>query len=390
VNLRRGRALGAAAMLAAAGAGAPAGAQKPSANLHEVWSTLGDSGVFVAPQSIVVTSDCTVWIADPRSGLWRLSCNFGGAPVKVEADSAGPHNLQIPWLVAPFRGDTVAVWDRGAARIALFAPGGTFLRAQPAPLAEATTGLPLALSVPLSDGTVRAWTLAFPGSPGARRDPRSYVITMQPDGAVRDSLLAVSGPQSTWYDTAGLYGHLPAPLQRKPFVTFFQNGGFIAGTNATAQLTVYDSGGHAQRTISLPLQPPPRVTTLDRDAFLDSARKGFEREMEQAQIDDTVRAKLRDLIAPLLRDATYPEVRQQYDQLLLDEGENTVWVLLPGSGATYDRTWLICSLSEYSFCRTQTIPHQGAVLAVAIRGAAVYAIEQARDGLVRIAKYDSQ
>jgi hypothetical protein len=76
--------------------------------------------------------------------------------------------------------------------------------------------------------------------------------------------------------------------------------------------------------------------------------------------------------------------------LLLDDKEETVWVLMPGTGPSYTRTWYICALTEMSFCRTQLVPHQGSVVAVAIVGGAMYAIEQSADGVPRIAKYDSQ
>ena len=139
----------------------------------------------------------------------------------------------------------------------------------------------------------------------------------------------------------------------------------------------------------LPLPEPGRVTAADRAAFTDSARRAIEREMEARAYDDSVRVGIRQMFEPVLRDATFPDTRQRFDQLVLDEKEATVWIQLPGTGASYTRTWFICSLTDMSFCRTQVIPHQGAVVAVAIHGGSVYAVEQLRDGGVRVARYGS-
>jgi hypothetical protein len=290
-------------------------------------------------------------------------------------------------LVAPFRGDTVAIWDQTAGRLALFGPGAAFLRAQPVTLSAPVVGRPLAFAFP--DASVEAWTMTSPGGATARAETQSYVLSVRGGAATADTLLTQAGPLSMLFDTSAA-GTIAAPLQRRPFVSFFRTGAFIAGRNDRAVIEMYDPSGRRQRSVALPIPAPAHVTHADRDAFADSARRSLEQQMASRNLDDTVRVRLRQMAEPLIRDAVFPDTRQLYDQLLLDEKESTVWVLLPATGPAYDRTWMICSLTEISYCRTQTIPHQGAVLAVAIHGTAVYAIEQTRDGLSRVAKYDSQ
>jgi hypothetical protein len=380
-------AVGAAALLWGA-APRSAHAQKPSPNLHEVWSVETDSALFVAPRSIVV-SGCMVWFADPRTGVWRVPCNTGGVPTQVAKLGDGPGEFSAPWLMKAFRADTVALWDPVQQRLTLFV--GDSARAFPMEIPEVPFGRVLDLSLPLKDGSVRAWTSVYPAT-ADNVVQRSYVIVAHLNGVARDSIAAFAGVQSVFYQSAeGAYGRFDTPLQRRPFVSFFQDGGFVAGRNDEAQIGVYDPSGRLTRSVNLPLPPAGTVTKADRDAYADSIKRTVERGMESQHTDDSVRVRFRAEIDRMLKnDVTFPALRQRYDLLVLDEKEQTVWVLMPGSGPGYTRTWYICALTEMSFCRTQLVPHQGSVVAVSIRGGVVYAIEQSRDGVPRIAKYDSQ
>jgi hypothetical protein len=333
-------------------------------------------------------SGCTVWFADPRTGVWRVPCNTGGVPTQVAKVGTDSGDFSAPWVMKAFRADTVALWDYVQQRMTLFA--GDTSHSLPVSIPEAQFGRVFDFSLPLADSSMRFWTIVYPAT-ADNLAQRSYVVTAR-DSVARDTIAAFAGVQSVFYQSGdGVYGRFDTPLQRRPFVSFFRNGGFVAGRNDDPAIGVYDSTGMLVRSVNLPLPPPATVTRADRDAYADSVKRTVERGLASQQADDSVRVRFRTEIDRMLKDdVTFPATRPRFDMLLLDEKEETVWVLMPGAGKSYTRTWYICALTEMSFCRTQLVPHQGAVVAVAIVGSAMYAIEQSADGVPRIAKYDSQ
>lgn len=76
----------------------------------------------------------------------------------------------------------------------------------------------------------------------------------------------------------------------------------------------------------------------------------------------------------------------QSEMIVQDESADAAWVLLAGARGV-PRTWLFCTLSATSVCRSLVVPHQGDVVGAAFHASAVYAIERLADGMLRIAKY---
>ena len=72
---------------------------------------------------------------------------------------------------------------------------------------------------------------------------------------------------------------------------------------------------------------------------------------------------------------------------MLDAAEQTLWVLLPGTGKNYTRTWDVHSMSDGALVRRVTVPHKGAVVDAAVKDGVLYAVEKSLAGARRVAKY---
>lgn len=319
-------------------------------SLREAWAVQGDASSLIAPRAIALSDDCTVWVTG--AGVWRWPCE-----------------TNTPERLDPLTSDTT---------VALLRSGPV---PQPAP-----ARVP-AMSRVLDDGTMRAWTMTLPQGLAEPRTTRSYVVTVRADGTVLDTLLRAPGLQLAFYASDVTFGAHIAPLQRRPFVLFLPGGGFLAGNNDHDRLDVYDAAGMRQRTVTLPLPEPRSVSRADRVAYADSVTRSMEREMNAMQYADSLRAVHRAELARMLRDVEYPALRQRYDQLAFDEREQVVWAAVPSAATSYARTWFVCALTTTSFCRTVSVPHQGAVLAAVVRDGVLYAIERPAGGAARVAKY---
>jgi hypothetical protein len=377
-----------AALFAAAAAaqGPPAVAiQGPvrSGALVERWAVEADSTHFLSPRSLAVTGDCAVWLADPATGLWRSACDTG-VPVQIARIGSGAGEYELPWFVTVIAPDTVAVWDARLQVLNEYTAGGALAGSRAIRAPEASYGR-AGGAARAPNGSLLLRTVKPYPPPSA--EERIHLLAVTPNGDVRDSILSLDGAHYITYEAAFAFGRHDAPLQRRPFVVFFRDASFLVGRNDSARVDLYDQSGGRVRSIVLPLPGAHIVTRADRAAYADSIRASTEREMAQLQYDDALRARVRAEIETMLRGVRYPAMRQRYDRLLLDDRNQAMWVLLPGAGAEYDRTWMICSLTAFSFCSTASVQHRGAVIDAAVSGGALYTIERARDGRVRVVKY---
>jgi hypothetical protein len=285
-----------------------------------------------------------------------------------------------------FYGDTVALWDRRLQRLMLYAPNGMFSRHVALRVPEATEGRLLAFSPTVRDGTTNVLVSRFP-TIGAQQDLQSYVLSVSATGDVRDTLATSIGFASVFWQASFGAGRFDSPMQRKPLIAFFEDGGFILGRNDTASADIYDARGAKRRSILLPLPAPAKVEQTDRVAYVDSIKRSSEREMLAQRYGPTLQARFSQQVEILVKEIKYPALRQQYDQLVLAEPEGTIWVLLPGIGRSYARTWLVCDVTGGRLLRRVMVPHHAAVIAAVVHDGALYAIEQSVDGIPRVAKY---
>jgi hypothetical protein len=149
-----------------------------------------------------------------------------------------------------------------------------------------------------------------------------------------------------------------------------------------------DPSGREVRTIELAIPAAGAVTKADRDAYADSVRRFTDAEMEVLHYNPPEIKQYRAQIETYVKeDAVFPAKRQLYDRLVLDASERSLWVLLPGTGKNYARTWEVYSAVDGTFERRVTVPHKGAVIDSAVKDGVLYAVEQPLGRTGRVAKY---
>ena len=353
-------------------------------SLIESWAITADTMRFRSLQALVVAGECHVWLVDPITGVWRVPCE-GGQETLVGKVGYAPDDFGHPIAAARFGADSVVVYDRAAQHLLYFTAAGEFARARPMVVDEAVFGRVHEFARARGNDGMLAWTIRYPTP--ADKSERAYVLAMNADGTVRDSVLAVAPPASIMYEASFAAGRFNAPLQARPFTVFLGDTGLVIGFNDRETVSVYDSLGGIRRTVRLPFADAGSVTKGDRDAYADSIKRSTEREMDELQYDLSLRNRYRAEVDRVLSELKYPAHRQLFDLLAVDERDESLWVLLPGRELSYTRTWMVCTFTEMSFCRTVRVPHRGAVASVAIRSGAMYAIERTLDGAQRVAKY---
>jgi hypothetical protein len=370
---------------------APLGAQTTT-TYRQLWSIEAEESEFVAPASMAVTKSCQVWIADPQSGLWRFGCD-DPQPVSVGRVGGGPGEFRsIMHVTTVGDGGRVLLWDRSLQRASIFTEVGKFDHLQTLRLPEGAFGTVLDLTLGANDSVALVWTNRQPRM-GNDVTRRSFVYSMGHDGAVLDSLATLEGFGSIRFQAsmgkgAMLDSRFDAPLQRRPFVVFLPDGGFVTGTNDGPRLTRYDARGRAVRTIPLPLPRPSRVTSNDRAAYMDSIRRSATNELKGTRATpEFSTAFWKAFESNIERAVEYPDTRQWFDELILDDTAQHLWVQLPRHDENYSRTWLEVRLADGTTRRSITIPHRGAVVAAAVGGDSLIAIERSREAFPRVARY---
>ena len=304
----------------------------------------------------------------------------------------GPAEFRtITHITSTRDGARVVLWDHVLQRASVFSETGEFERLQTLRLPEGPFGSVLGLTMTRQDSVALAWTSVQPRM-GNERPRQSFVFSIGRNGTVRDSLAVLEGFDSIRFQARMGQGTLDsrfdAPLQRRPFVVFLPDGGFLTGRNDGSGLTRHAASGRAVRTIPLPIPRPGRVTSRDRSAYMDSIRLSAERELEGTRSNETFRKAFWEAFdGNIDRAVKYPETRQWYDQLILDDTAQHLWVQLPSHDESYTRTWLEVGLADGAPRRRITVPHKGAVVAAAIQGDSLIAIERSRDAFPRIARY---
>ena len=351
---------------------------------REQWHLDTAQSPLHTPRSLAITGACELWFADARAGVFRLGC-AGGTPTRFGAVGRGDQDYQTPWVVAAVGADSVALFDRTLERVNVYATASGHGRSTPARLPETAFGLVKAMS--LAGGAPLFWTMQYPNvtDPAALH---SYVTRLASDGVPAETLAMFDGLPSVYWGSSFSGSHLGLPPQRRPVVVFLRSGGFVVGNTDNATIVVHDRTGAEVRTLTLDLPAAAALSRADRDAYADSVRKSADAEMDALHYNQPERKQYRaQLDTYLSEDVTYPDKRQRYDALVVDVADASLWVLLPGSGKSYTRTWEAYSLADGSMQQRVAVPHKGAVVDAQVRDGAIYAIEQALAGPMRVAKY---
>jgi hypothetical protein len=363
-----------------------AAAQKPPAPtpFRDVWHLDAGRSSLKSPRAVAVTGDCISWFADADSGVLRLACTARTAAA-VGAFGTKDGEYREPWLLAPAGGDSVLLYDRSLERISVYTGEGKVAFTNPVRLSSA--GFSELTSLNFGGGTLRAWMSHFPSAADPEALP-SNVVRIRADGNTRDTLATLEGISSVYWGSTFTGSHIPVPTARRAVVAFTRDGGFLVGYTNDGRVVVYDSAGRAVRTIELSLPAALAVTKGDRDAYADSVRRFTDAEMDVLHYESAERKQYRSQIETYVKeDAVFPERRQLYDRLVLDASERALWVLLPGTGKNYARTWEVYSMTDGTLTQRVTVPHKGAVVDAAVKDGVLYTVEKALAGAGRVAKY---
>jgi hypothetical protein len=321
-----------------------------------------------ARRSVAVASPCAIWLVAGTASVW----NCAGDSLRAFRNGAGPGEIQYPWLVASWDGDSVATWDAYLSRLSIFDGTGTFARSATLPIV-ANGGMRLA-GIYHHDGELHLWIDPFPRAfTDSVQDTRGHVWTVEP-GALQlgDSLISFDGPRSTVIQEGDTYSRVDAPLRRKPFVVVLNDGTTLVASSGSDTVFVHDWTGAMRDTLVLGLAGEP-VTEEDRAKYADSIRESFRSELAAQQYPPDLKKLFLQRAEDIIKAADWPATRQRMD--LMVAGDNaTFWVLQPGFEASHDRTWRVYGL-DGTVQRVLHVPHWGSVAAAAVHGDTLTTLE---------------
>ena len=346
----------------------------------EAWRS--DTAIFATPRAIVVTRDCLVWVADPRSGLYRFGCHgrFLGAAGRV---GRGPGEWQRPWLVSRAAADTVALFDPNLQRLTYYTSAGQFVRLRPVAITEQSQGRVMGATA-AADGRVLVWTDNYPYGDFRPDEQESYVWGVDPNGVSKDTILHFAGPQSIVNREGRRISRIDAPFRRRPWV-LLRSDGLVVGNSGDNSFVLYGLNGVRRTSFAVSLPPALRVTEADRRQYQDSVRASYFEELDRNRYGPELRGQFTEGFDRLMSLVRYPSSWQRYD-LAVAADDDTMWLLLPSRGH-YQRTWLRVDLTGRVLGRIG-VPHRGNVAAAAVAGALLYVVETARgDETASLAAY---
>ncbi len=348
---------------------------------HELWSVDSLSMPLYQVHSLLIVQDTILWLTDGGTGIHRLTTN-GRYLGSVGRDGEGPGEFRWPWYIFAAGGSKVGVFDRRLLRVNSYDAGGAYLSTSPLQMVEDVRGR--LQTVGASGGSLLVWTDNFPGGEPRDNEQMSYVWSVDASGLPRDPILSFPGPESIILREDGLSSRIDAPFQRRPHVVFLSDA-ILVGNSGSDSLLVYDRGGRLTGRITLPIQPRP-VTGADRQAYRDHQRRKYFDELEQHHYGPELRHTFTARFDRLIDLARYPTQWERYDLLVPGE-DGDLWLLLPRTGAGWERVWLEVD-KRGKLKRRITILHRSEVICAVVKGDRLYAGEWSEeDYRGRVAAY---
>jgi hypothetical protein len=265
--------------------------------------------------------DGRIVVADQRGqpGMLRFFGPDGSYLHAVGTSGSGPGEFSNLTQVAPYRGDSIAVYDASARRLTVFDDSGRLGRTGTIEIPEMEAPAQGSLRLVaigsvlgfLGDGSLVLQPMtALAGDPGdvIRPDVR-YLIT-NPDGEPRDTLGPFPGGEMLLPDF-GAAVSLQAPFPRRTLSAFHGHRIFIGLGSGDHEVRVHDADGTLRRIY--------RAT--HRDLSLDEAAREAYRESQRDRADDE--QQLRE-VERSLRDVRFPATLTPYSRLLVDT-EGNLW-----------------------------------------------------------------
>ncbi len=271
-----------------------------------------------------------VMFSESGPTLMRYSMRPGVTPDTIGHAGTEPGAYGPRATLLPFRTDTLLLWDRDAGRLTRVTEdslvGNVLLDYPMIRLAS--------LSGAFADGSPIGVTVALPAEQGAgvARAPMS-LLRFAPDGAFRDTMLQVRGPErSVQIGRPGAAGdNIPV---RSGSVPFGRTTLWTVGTNSVllhdtenCHIARHDSSGAL--TIRLDFDCSiEAVTERDREQFLAEVLS-----TARSRADSAIRKRFVD-------EASFPPAKSTASGLLTDPWDR-IWVRLPVNSAESDWVWWV-------------------------------------------------
>ncbi len=224
-------------------------------------------------RDVGVLSDGRLYVADELAHTIRVFSAEGSYLESVGREGNGPGELTYFLTVAPYRADSLWVYDYAVGAVSVFAPDFSFGRRFTNPLMPENYWIGSALS----GGRFLA---SSPGSGGVRmegpgqRPDSSKIIVFSPDGTSADTVGAFLVRTQHFGD-----GGRPLASHLTPFTGIIGHGESVFFTDgATFSIREYDLEGTLRRVMrrSFPLQPvtPDMIADFQADYLERAAGHG--------------------------------------------------------------------------------------------------------------------
>lgn len=260
--------------------------------------------LFFQIDRLLVDATGRVWVADGRSGELRIFHADGSHWKTLGGSGDGPGEFRRIRLLGSFRGDSIAVGDRGLRRVTLFTPEGEMAGVRS--LGSVTDPTATAHRV-FEDGAVLAQVprllSAASLSPGQILGDTARFVRIEPDGT-RTPLAEIPGPRWLWTGRS----QVSMPFTASPAIAVSGNA-LHASFGPSFRVVVFGSDGLAEAYEVD--RSPERVTEADvasRRAMLEELAPGQQRS---------------DYLDALTHEAL-PSVLPGYVQLVVDDEAN-IW-----------------------------------------------------------------
>lgn len=284
---------------------------------------------FSRIEAIHVDARGRLWVADGQSAELRIFLPNGSHLRTVGGRGEGPGEFQRVRLLGSFRGDSVAVWDNGLARLTVLDGQGDLARTEQMVAGGAPS---IRCSDVFEDGSLlgQVPTVLSAGSlePGRILGDSAHLVRYYPKDSTQRPWAASPGPRWLWT------GRSQIPLPFTANAGFDLRGEELHLVSGTGFRVLVFKGGEVIRIYGID-KDPRRVRQEDIEAY-----RGFVREFLP---EDTRGEYLSSLESPEL-----PEYLPAYSDVLVSSSSH-VWARLyspdalgPGSWHVYDEggVWL--------------------------------------------------
>lgn len=272
--------------------------------------------------------DGSIAVADAGSHALRLFAASGDSMVRIGREGDGPGEFRQIGAVWRLAGDSLAVWDFRASRLAVFSRDGVLRRVvapQPAPSGSfhPMWGLFADGSFVLGPGMDMAGLLM--GGTGAKRDTVP-LLRYSADGRLSDTLGVFPGDEKHVLVSSSGFNVRTLPYGRRLRVALGGERLYLATGDQSEIVALTPAGKRVMQVRER--RPVARVTAADRDAHHQEQLRDLAPEQAKAE-----RMRLDKL--------PFPTSMAPYAQLLLDRG-GFLWVRRTASEAPgKSQEWLV-------------------------------------------------